>query len=96
MNDFGQRIEVLNDGLVNKDIAVSQVEDFLLQVALDEAIDNLESCESLASAGSHNQKEALLSASNGIQSPVNSHLLIIPGRVLACVEGLVDDLDLFC
>ena len=90
-----QRLEVLKNRLVNQNVSVSQVEDFPLQVALEQTVNYLKGRKCLACTRGHDKKEPLLSPGYGIQGAVNGHLLIITGRILASIEGLIDDFDFF-
>ena len=91
MNDLFQRSKVLLNGLVYKNIAVSEVQDLALHTALQQTVYDLESSVGLACAGSHNQQQTILATCNRINSSVDGNALIVAGRigVLTGIIGLL-------
>ena len=90
MNHLFQRCKILLNGLIHKDITVSQIENLFLHIALKQTINDLECGISLARTGSHNQQKAILSLGNSINCSVNCNTLIITRRIgiLAAIIGL--------
>ena len=97
MNDFFQWSEVLLNRLVNKVVAVSQVQDFLLHTAFQQAVYDLERCVGFACTGSHNQQNTVLPSCDSIHCAVDGNALVVAGRVgvLAAVIRLCYDFLLF-
>ena len=97
MNDLFQRGKVLLNRLVNKIVAVSQVQDFLLHAAFQQTVYDLERCVGFASAGGHNQQNTVLPPCNSVYGAVDGNALVVAGRVgaLAAVIRLCYDFLLF-
>ena len=97
MNDISQGPEVLLNRLVDKDIAVRQIEYLLFEPGFAQTIDNLKSRIGLARTRCHNEQDALLPAGNRTESTVDGDLLIIARRIriFGHIERLFNDLDFF-
>ena len=80
-------------GLIHQHVTVGQVQDFLFDIAFQQAINDLESRIGFARSGGHDQKNPLLTAGDGVQRAVHGHALIISGRIggLAGIVRLPDD-----
>ena len=96
VDDTCERSEILLDRLVDEDVAVGEVEDFLPELCLAQPVDDLESRVRLARARRHDEQQALLSAGNRIERAVDGNTLIVARRkrALRHIERLLDDPDL--
>ena len=92
VNDFFERGKILLNGLVYKNVAVSQIEDLALHAGLQQPVDDLERRIGFACAGRHNEQQPVLPSRNCADCPVNGNALIITRGigVLAGIIGLVN------
>ena len=90
VDDLFQRGKILPNRLIHQNVSVGQVENFSLHAAFQQAVHDLKSGICFARAGSHHQKNPLLSPYNGVHCAIDGIALIVTGRigVLAGIVGL--------
>ena len=76
-HDFFERFEVLRHGLVNQDIAVGEIKDFLFCLRFMQTMYYLKCSICLACAGSHHYQHTFLSFGYGLDGSVDCYPLII-------------------
>ena len=88
-------LKVLFDRLINKHIAVGQIEHFLNQPSFQQAINYLECRIGFTRTSSHHQQHTFLSTSHRINGTVNGIALIVARRIdiLTCAVRLIDNLQ---
>ena len=92
-----KRLEILLYGLVDQDVAVSQIEYLLHHACLKQTVDDLEGSIGLSRSCGHDQQQAVSALCHGIHGAVDGIALVIARRkdVLTRAIGLLDDLHLF-
>ena len=85
-HDLCKRLEVLLHGLVDKNVAVSKEQDLFLSAGFPKAMNNLERSISLASAGRHNEENAVLPTGNRINGAVDGDALIVARGLITQLE----------
>ena len=74
---LGKRLKIFTHGLVNQDIAVCQIKNFLESTSFPESINDLEAGIGFACASSHNNQDTLGATHNRFYSTIDSNALII-------------------
>lgn len=77
---LAEGLEIIVLGLVYQNVSVGQEQNAFLLLGLPEPPDYLEGSEGFASAGSHDQQDAVLTAGYGLYRSVDGYGLVIPGR----------------
>ena len=84
-----ERPEVVDHGLVDQDIAIGQKQDALLAAGLPQPPDDLECGIGLASAGRHDQQDAVAALGDSLHGRVDGADLIVPRDLAAAIVEIV-------
>ena len=82
-------LEVVRLGLVGEDVAIYQEEDALFSPRLPQPPDDLEGGVGLAGAGGHDEQDAILAASDGIDGAIDGDELVVARRFAGAVVVVV-------
>ena len=84
-----ERLEVVDPGLVDQDVAVGEIEDPLLGAAFPEAPNDLERGEGFAGAGRHDEEDSIPTFGDGFDGSIDGRYLVVAGRFAAAVVVVV-------
>ena len=80
---LAERLEVVDDRLVDEDVAVGEEQHPLGLAALPEPPDDVERRVRLAGAGRHHEQDPVLALGDGLDRAVDRELLVVAGRLAA-------------
>ena len=70
-------LEVLFYGLIDKNVPVSEIQDFAFQAGTQQTVYDLESCISLPRSRRHHEKDTILTQCDGIKGSIDCDTLIV-------------------
>lgn len=85
--------KVIDHGLIDQDIAISEVEDAFLALGLPQAPDDLKGSVGLSGTSRHDEKDTVLAFGDGFDGFNDGDALVVARLLAACivVEVLEDD-----